>query len=67
MPRLFLLLLSVSMATLAGVGVIVALVMGYYHWQPIALSAAIGAAISLPVSWYAAGRIQDMDPLDGTE
>lgn len=67
MPRLFLLLLSISMATLAGIGVIVALVMGYYHWQPIALSAAIGALISLPVSWMAARRIQDMDPLDSPE
>lgn len=67
MPRLFLVILSIAMTTLAGIGVVVALAMGYYHWQPIVLSAAIGAAISLPVSWYAAGRIQDMDPLDGPE
>ncbi|WP_299359119.1 hypothetical protein [uncultured Paracoccus sp.] len=64
MPRLFILLLSISVGTLAGMGVIVALVMGYYDWRAILLGAAIGAVLAIPVTWLVARRIQANDPKD---
>lgn len=67
MPRLFLLLLSISVATLAGIGVIAALVMGQYHWKPIVIAAAIGAALAFPISWGVARRIQASDPQDSLD
>lgn len=64
MPRLFMLLLSISVASVAGMGVIAALVMGYYTWKAIVLAAAIGAVIAVPVTFVVAKRIQDSDPRD---
>lgn len=59
MSRLFLLLLSISMGTTAGIGVIVVLVMGMVGIKPILAAAAIGAALSIPVTWLVARRIED--------
>ena len=67
MSRLFMLLLSISVGTLAGIGVIVALVMGYYDWKAILVSAAIGAVIAVPVTWVVAKRIEASDPNDSLE
>ena len=67
MPRLFMLLLSISVGSLAGIGVIAALVMGYYTWQAILLAAAIGAVIAVPVTWVVAKRIQATDPADSLD
>lgn len=67
MPRLFILLLSISVASLAGVGVIIALVMGHYDWRAILIAAAIGAVVAVPVTWYAAKRIQETDPKDSLD
>ncbi|MDO5612848.1 MAG: CTP synthetase [Paracoccus sp. (in: a-proteobacteria)] len=57
MPRLFLLILSIAMGTLAGVGVIVVLVAGFSGAWPIIIGAAVGAVLSVPVSWLVARQI----------
>lgn len=57
MQRLFLLILSIAMGTLAGVGVIVVLVMGYVSLMPILVGAGIGAVAAVPVSWLVARQI----------
>lgn len=67
MPRLFMLLLSISVGTLAGIGVIVALVMGHYDWRAILIAAAIGAVIAVPLTWVVAKRIQATDPMDSLD
>ncbi|WP_146344141.1 CTP synthetase [Falsiphaeobacter marinintestinus] len=41
-------------STLAGSAMIAALVSGFDTTQPIILSAAIGALVGLPVSWFVA-------------
>lgn len=60
MSRLFLLLLTLSVGTLAGVGVIIALVMGHYNATGIIAGAAIGAVLALPVTWIVAKKIEKM-------
>lgn len=62
MSRLFMLLLTISVGSLAGVGVIIALTLGYYSWPPMLAAAAIGAVGALPISWLVARRIQTVDP-----
>lgn len=58
MSRLFMLLLSISVGTLAGIGVIVALVMGRYDYTGIIAGAVIGAVLALPVTWVVSRRIE---------
>lgn len=60
MFRLASLLFSLIATTLAGTGVIISLTMGYDTLQPILISAAIGAVIALPVSWYVAQQMIKM-------
>lgn len=67
MPRIFMLLLSISVGTLAGIGVIIALTMGYYSWKPMLVAAAIGAVGAIPISWLVARRIQATDPQDSLD
>lgn len=57
MQRLFMLLLSIAMGTMAGIGVIAALVLGYVSLLPILIGAGIGAALSVPVTWLVARQI----------
>ncbi|WCR09290.1 hypothetical protein JHW45_09095 [Paracoccus stylophorae] len=57
MQRLFLLLLSISVGTMAGIGVIVVLVLGYVSLIPILVAAGIGAALGIPAAWVIARRI----------
>lgn len=68
MSRLFLLILTISMGSCAGAGVIAALTMGYYTWQAILLSGGIGAAVGIGVAWYVArilhGREAEHHPAD---
>ncbi len=59
MTRLFMLLLSISLTTLAGIGVIIVLAMGFYDLRAILLAAAGGAIIALPITWYVAGKLKD--------
>lgn len=57
MPRLFMLLLSIAMGSMAGIGVIIVLVLGYVSLWPILIGAGLGAALSLPVTWLVARKI----------
>jgi predicted PurR-regulated permease PerM len=56
--RLMLVLFSIISTTLMGVGVIVALTTGNDTLIPILIGAAVGLAVSLPVSWYVAKRLE---------
>ncbi len=46
-------------STLAGIGVVAALTMGYYEVRPISIAAGIGAVVGLVISWLVASRLQD--------
>ncbi|ABL72171.1 MULTISPECIES: hypothetical protein [Paracoccus] len=59
MTRLFMMLLSISLTTFAGIGVIVVLAMGLYDLRAILLAAAAGAIMALPITWYVARRLKD--------
>ena len=59
MFRLSLLLFIVIGVTLAGIGVVIALSMGWYDTMPIIATAAAGAIIAVPLSWYVARQIKD--------
>ena len=59
MFRLSLLLFIVIGATLAGIGVVFALSLGWYDVMPIVATAAAGAVLALPLSWYVAGQLKD--------
>ncbi len=58
MTRLFMLLLSIIMTTLAGIGIVGVLTMGLYDWRSMLAAAAIGAVAALPVAWAVARRLQ---------
>ncbi len=58
MTRLFFLLLSLIMTTLAGIGVIAVLVMGRYDAASIIAAAVAGGIVALPVTWLVARRMQ---------
>lgn len=58
MNRLMWILHAMISTTLMGIGVTAVLTMNLPGWKPIALAAAIGFAISLPVSWWTARKIQ---------
>jgi|GEM_PF-936101 putative flippase GtrA len=57
MIRLASILYSIVATTLAGIGIIIVLVMGYVSFPAILISAAIGAAIAVPVSYVVARKI----------
>lgn len=57
MQRLFMLLLSIAMGTMAGIGVIIVLVMGYVSLWPILIGAGLGAVLAIPVAWLIARQI----------
>lgn len=59
MLRLTMLMYSIVGTTLAGIGVVVAVTMGLYTTTPIVVSAAIGAALGLPVAWFVAKQLQN--------
>ena len=54
---LFLILHIFIGSTLAGMGVIVALTMGFVSAQAILLTAAVGFVAAFPVSWVVAKRL----------
>lgn len=64
MSRLFLFLSMMAVPTLAGVGVIIMLTLGYYDWRPMLAAAAVGAIGGFPIAWLVARRIQATDPKD---
>jgi hypothetical protein len=57
MVRLALIIHLFIGSTLAGVGVIAALVAGYDTLAPILITAAIGFVVSIPVTWAVARAI----------
>ncbi|MGN7871718.1 hypothetical protein [Paracoccus sp. 22332] len=57
MARLFMLLLSIVMISLAGIGVVAVLAMGFYDWKSILIAAAIGAALAVPATWLVARQL----------
>ena len=64
MSRLFLFIAMISVPTLAGIGVITILALGYYDAGMMLAAAAIGALGGFPVAWLIAKRIQATDPKD---
>ena len=57
MARLFMLLLSIAMTSLAGIGVAAVLAIGFYDWKSILMAAASGAVLALPAAWAVARQI----------
>ena len=57
MLRLFSLIFSIAGATCAGIGVVIALVIGQDTLQPILLWAAAGGIIGIAASWVVAKMI----------
>lgn len=57
MLRLTAILYCFIAATMAGMGVITVLSMGYTAVMPILIAAGAGALLALPVSWFVAARI----------
>lgn len=55
--RLFFLMFTILLTTLAGTGVIAALTAGFDTLTPILIAAGAGALIALPVSWIVAKKI----------
>lgn len=57
MTRLMMILFSMIGTALAGSAVVAALTAGYDTLYPILMSAAVGAVVALPVSWWVAKQI----------
>ncbi len=60
MLRLTLLMYSFISATLAGIGIIVVLVLGYDTLMPIIYAAAFGFIVALPASWWVAKKVKQL-------
>lgn len=54
------LLFSIVFTALAGIGIILVLVMGYYDAMAIIAAVVGGGILALPVTWLVAKRMQDM-------
>jgi len=57
MTRLMMILFSVISTTLMGVGMIVALTLGYDTLNPLLVAIAIGFVAAIPASWFVANQI----------
>lgn len=57
MTRLMMILFSMISTTLMGVGMIVALTMGYATLNPLLVAIAIGFVAAVPASWFVAKQI----------
>ncbi len=57
MFRLASILYSIVSSTLAGIGIIVVLVLGYDTLNPILIAAAVGFVLAIPVTWVLAKKI----------
>lgn len=58
MNRLMWVLHAMVSTTLMGIGVTAVLAANLPGWQPIAIAAAIGFVVALPVSWLVARKIE---------
>lgn len=61
MSRLFLLITTVVVPTVAGMGIVVALIMGADDARSIIIASVIGGLLGLPASWFAARKIEEND------
>lgn len=57
MTRLMLILFSMIATTLMGVGMVVALVLGFDTLNPLLVAIAIGFVAAFPASWFVAEQI----------
>ncbi len=57
MTRLMLIIFSMASTTLMGMMIVAALVAGYVTLKPLAIAAAIGFVLAIPVSWQVARAI----------
>lgn len=60
MNRLMWVLHAMVSTTLMGIGVTAVLAANLPGWQPIAIAAAIGFVVALPVSWLVARKIETL-------
>ncbi|WP_374421190.1 hypothetical protein [Novosphingobium arvoryzae] len=60
MNRLMWVLHAMVSTTLMGIGVTAVLATNLPGWQPIAIAAAIGFVVALPVSWLVARKIETL-------
>lgn len=60
MNRLMWVLHAVVSTTLMGIGVTAVLAANLPGWKPIAIAAAIGFVVALPVSWLVARKIETL-------
>ncbi|WP_134724504.1 hypothetical protein [Paracoccus luteus] len=67
MSRLMMFLMMIAVPSLAGAGVIVMLVLGYYDWRAMLAAAVVGGVAGVPVSLLVARRIRQMDPKDSLD
>ncbi|MEQ1542047.1 MAG: hypothetical protein ABL926_07315 [Novosphingobium sp.] len=60
MNRLMWILHAVISTTLMGTGVTAVLAVNLPGWNPIAIAAALGFVLSLPISWLVSNKIQHL-------
>lgn len=58
MSKLFFAIHAVAMTTLMGIAVTAVLTMNLPGWKPVVLAALAGFAVSIPVSWVVARKIE---------
>ena len=61
MFRLASMIYTIASGTMMGIFIVVALVSGYDTLKYIVIAAAVGAVVALPISWYVAKAIREMD------
>jgi predicted PurR-regulated permease PerM len=59
MTRLFGIIFSMVATALMGICVVAALTMGWDTLNPIAIAAALGFVVAIPVTWFVARAIQE--------
>lgn len=60
MNRLMWILHAVISTTVMGTGVTAVLAVNLPGWKPIAIAAALGFVLSLPISWLVSNKIQHL-------
>jgi len=53
-------LFAIIGTTLAGIGVVIVLTLGYFGVTPIIAGAAAGAVLGIPASWIVAGKLREI-------
>jgi len=60
MFRLASVLYAIIGTTLAGIGVVAVLTLGYFGVAPILVGAGVGALLGLPTSWLVAQKLREI-------